>query len=76
MPWWNPISQAEPRQKNESENAQVEPISAKPVFIAFPVLLVPRIFPLLGFNGPTVLLQRGTKNTGYAWISPYYGLVK
>ena len=51
------------------------PKDATPVFPAFPIFLVPRISPLTGFDGLTVFYQRGTKNKGYAWLSPYYGLV-
>ena len=70
IPGWNPILRAEPRQKDESGNIQVAPISAKPVFPAFPVFLVPQLSLLLGLGGLTVFRQRGTKNTGYAWLSP------
>ena len=75
--WWDggPISQADPRQKYESGTTRVAPKGAAPVFPAFPVFLVPRIYPLPGFDGMTVFCQRGTKNTGYTWLRPCYGLV-
>ena len=70
--WWEggPILRAELRQKDESGNTQVVPKGATPVFPSFPVFLVPQISSLPGFDGLTVFRQRGTKNTGYAWLSP------
>ena len=67
-----PILQAEPRRKDESGNTRVAPKGATPVYPAFPVFLVPQIFPLPGFDGLTVFRQRGTKNIGFAWLSPCY----
>ena len=75
MPGWNPIFQADPRQKDEIENTRVAPISTKPVFLDFPIFLVTQISPLLGFDGMIGFHKRGAKNTGYAWLSPCYGLV-
>ena len=69
------MSRAETTQKNESENTQVVPKGTIPVFLDFPVFFVPRLDPLLNFYGLTVFRQRGTKNTGYAWLSSCYGLV-
>ena len=46
-----------------------------PLFPTFPVFLVPRINPLLVFDDLNVFRQRGTKNTGYAWLIPCYVLV-
>ena len=40
-----------------------------PCFLPFPIFLVPRLDPLLVFDGLAVLFQRGTKNTDYTWIS-------
>ena len=70
--WWDggPILQADPRQKDESGSTWVAPISAKFMFPTFPEFLVPRLSPLPGFYGLTIFHQRGTKNTGYAWLSP------
>ena len=70
--WWDngPILRYKPRRKDESGNTRVAPISAKPVFLAFPIFLVPRLSPFPGFGGLTVFRQRGTRNTGYAWLSP------
>ena len=45
------------------------------MFLPFPVFMVPSIDPLPGFDSLGVFCQRGTKNTGYAWLSPCYGLV-
>ena len=70
-----PISRAEPRRKDDSRNPRVEPKGATPVFPDFPVFLVPRLSLLPGFDGLAVFRQRGTKNTGYAWLRPCYGLV-
>ena len=66
--WWDggQIVRAEPRQKDESGNTRVAHISRKPMFPNFPLFLVPRLSPLLGFACMTVLRQRGTINTGYA----------
>ena len=75
--WWDggPISWTDLRQKDESGNTRVASKDATPVFPTFPVILVPRLDPLLVFDGPTIFCQRGTKNTGYAWLSPCYSLV-
>ena len=51
-------------------------ISAKPVFLDLPILLVPPLSPLSGFDSMAIFCQGGTKNTGCAWISPCYILVK
>ena len=59
-----------PRKKDEIENTWVAPISAKPVFLAFPVILVPRLSLLPGFDLLAVFCHMGTKNIGYAWLSP------
>ena len=63
------------RQKDKSKNIWLALISVNPVFIAFPVFLVPWLSPLLGFGVLTVFHQRGTRNTGYSWFSPCYSLV-
>ena len=70
--WWDggTIMQSKPRRKDERENTHVAPISATPVFLGFPVFLLPRISPLPGFDSLTIFRQRRTKNTGYAWLSP------
>ena len=80
--WWDggPIlqaepSRAEPRRNDESGNTRVAPKGATPVFSDFPVFLVPRLDPLPVFDGLTIFRQRGTKNTGYAWLIPHYSLV-
>ena len=74
MPWWNSYfaSRAKPSQ---AESTKVEIIEwlqkdATPVFLPFPVFFVPRLGPLLVFDGLVVFRQRGTKHTGYVWISP------
>ena len=51
------------------------PKGATNLFPAFPIFLVTRLFPLPGFDSLTVLRHRGTKNTGYASLSPFYVLV-
>ena len=76
MPGRNPISRSGMRRREKSENTGVLPIHGKPVFLDFPVFLVPQLSPLLGFDGLTVFCHRGTKNTDYALISPCYGFVK
>ena len=75
--WWDsgPISRAEPRRKDKSGNTRVASKDASPVFRTFPVFLVPRLDPLPVIDGTTIFLQRGTKNTVYAWLSPCYGLL-
>ena len=61
IPGWNPILRAKLRRKDKSENILVPPTSAKPVFLSFPVFLVPQLSPLLGFEGLTVFHCRGPK---------------
>ena len=61
------ISRARTRRNYESGNTPVAPISAKPVFPDFLYFWFP--------NFLTVFRQRGTKNKGYACISPRYSLV-
>ena len=75
--WWcsRLILQANPRQKGQSGNTQVAPKDTTPVFPDSPKFLVPRVCPLPVFDGLTVFRPRGTKNTGYAWLSPCCGLV-
>ena len=63
-------SRADLRRKDESGNTRVAPKGATPVFLPFPVILVPRLNLLPVFDGLDVLLQRGTKNTGYYWLIP------
>ena len=45
-------------------------------FCIFPYFWFPRLSSLPTFSGLSVFRNRGTKNTGYTWISPCYGLVK
>ena len=45
------------------------------MFPDFPAFLVPGLSPLPGFDSLNVFPQKGTKNTGYAWLSPCCGLV-
>ena len=40
------------------------------MFLPLPIFLVPRINPIPFFDRLVVFRQRGTKNTGYAWLSP------
>ena len=61
---------SEPRRKDEIGNTRVVPKGSTTVFPSFPVFFVPQIEPLLVFDGLTVFHPRGTKNTGYAWLSP------
>ena len=61
---------SKPRRKDESVNTRVSPKGATPVFLPFPVFLVPRLDPIPVFDGLAVFSQRGTKNTGYTWLSP------
>ena len=58
-----------------SGNTWVEPKVPTPVFLDFSIFLVPQLSPLPGFDGLTVLNYRGTKITGYTWISPCCGSV-
>ena len=76
--WWDggPIFWAKPRQKDESGNIWVAPKGATPMFPDFPIFLNPWIDPRPVFDDMTVFHQRGTKNIGYAWLGPCYGLVK
>ena len=69
------LSQADPRRKDKSGNNRVAPIGAIPMFPTLPVFFVPRIDPLPVFDGLTVVRQRGTKNIGNDWLSPFHGLV-
>ena len=75
--WWGggTILRAEPRGKEKSGNTRVASKGATPVFPAFPLFSVPQLSPLPGFDGMTIFHERGTKNTGYAWLIPRYGLV-
>ena len=61
---------AEPRQKDKSGNNRVDPEVTTPVFSTLPVFFVPRLDPLLVFDGLAVFHHRGIKNTGYDWLSP------
>ena len=65
-----PIYLDDPRRKDEGGKFRVASKDATPVFLDFPVFLVPRLSPLMGLDVLIVLRQRGTKNTGYAWLSP------
>ena len=60
--------QAKPRRKDKIGNTRVAPKGANPMFLAFPVFLVPRLDPLPIFDRLAVFRQRATKNTGYAWL--------
>ena len=46
-----------------------------PCFLISPYFWFPRLSPLPFFNGLAAFRQRGTKNTGYAWLIPCYSLV-
>ena len=61
---------SKPRRKDESVNTRVSPKGATPVFLLFPVFLVPRLDPIPVFDGLAVFRQRGTKNIGFAWTRP------
>ena len=61
---------AKARRKYNSGNTQVVPKGATPMFPTFPIFLVPRLDPLPVFDSLTIFHHRGTKNTGYAWLSP------
>ena len=67
----DPILRAEPRR---GERMKVETLEWRlkallPCFCLSPYFS-PRLDPLLVFDGLTVLRLRGTRNTGYVWISP------
>ena len=76
--WWDggTILQTKSRRNDENGNTRVALISSEPVSPAFLVFLVPQLSPLPGFDVLTIFNQKGANNTGYAWPSPYYGLVK
>ena len=68
--WADFARRSDPRLKNKNGNTLVAPKGATPVFLHFPVFLVPQLDPLPVFDGLAVFRQRRTKNTDYAWISP------
>ena len=70
-----PILRGNQRRKDESGTTRGAPKGATPVFPDIPVFLVPQISLLPGFDNLTVFCLRGTKNTDYALLRPFYGLV-
>ena len=68
--WAGFASRAKLRRKNESGNPGLAPKGAILVFPSFPVFFGPRFDSLLGLDLLTVVHLKGTKNTGYAWLSP------
>ena len=68
--WTDFVRRAELRGKDENGNPGVAPKGAIPVFLSFSIFFVPRFYSLLGHDGLTLFCLKGTKNTGYAWLSP------
>ena len=73
--WVDPISRAEPsqtepRQKGNSRDPGVPPKGVIPSSPSLPIFLVSQFDSLLSLDGLTVVRLKGTKNTGYAWLSP------
>ena len=68
--WADFVSQAKPRQKDESGNPGVAHRGDIPIFPSFPVFFVPQFDSLRVLDSQTIFRLKGTINTGYAWLGP------